>query len=60
LIGLYIQLIHIAALLLAQAEITIFGNLFSAGCVIGVIPGDRSFQGRGENQTPGITLRVMR
>ncbi len=23
---------------------------------IGVMPGDRSFQGRGENQTPGITL----
>jgi hypothetical protein len=33
-------------------------NEFSAVRVIGVMPGDRSFQGRGENQTPGITLKT--
>ena len=52
------QLCHLFSFWSFLAAVGLFDGLRGAVSGIGVTPGDRSFQGRGENQTPGITLRI--
>ena len=54
----YIQLCHIFYYQSFRIAVDLFDSHRGAVSVIGVTPGDRSFQGRGENQAPGITIRI--